>query len=72
MERLWRRNKTSETWEAFKIERNKYQQLLRKIKVDVISEKVLECGKDIKKLYNLVAEITNNVRPIHFLKPTVM
>ena len=57
-ERVWKKYKTPETWRALKVERNKYKKMLMKSKRDTLKQKVDACGKDTKKLYKLVAELT--------------
>ena len=44
---------------AFKLERVKYRQMLMEARKVKIAEKVNECGKDVKKLYTLVNNLTN-------------
>ena len=53
MEKIWRRH-----LKALKLERNKYKHMLQESKVSVLSAKVEECGKDSKKLYRLITELT--------------
>ena len=43
-----------------KVEQRKYKKLLWQSKRDAIRNKVNECGKDAKKLYTLVAELTGS------------
>ena len=40
------------------MERVKYNQMLKETKTSTLSEKVKECGRDTKKLYKLVNELT--------------
>ena len=57
-ERIWKRYKTLDTLKALKIERNKYKYMLENSKVSVLSKKIDECGRDSKKLYKLITELT--------------
>ena len=57
-ERIWKRYPQEHTWKALKVERGKYRKMLRKAKQDSISEKVIECGRDLKQLYKLVEHLT--------------
>ena len=45
-------------WKAFKSESIKYRQILREARKIKIAEKVNECGNDVKKLHNLVNNLT--------------
>ena len=49
-------------WKAFTIERNRFNRMVAGAKIRANSEKVLECGHDTKKLYNLVNNITGRVK----------
>ena len=49
-------------WKAFTIERNRFNRMVAGAKIQANSEKVLECGHDTKKLYNLVNNITGRVK----------
>ena len=40
------------------MERVKYNQMLKQTKISTLSKKVQECGRDTKKLYKLVNELT--------------
>ena len=65
-EKIWRKHKLDSTWIAFKVARNRYKNTLREAKHSVVSEKVLECGTDIYKLYCLVNSLIGsiNINPI--------
>jgi hypothetical protein len=54
LERQWLQNKTSKTRMSYTKARNAYSRHLRYNKKVIITEKILECGKDTKKLYALV------------------
>ena len=43
---------------AFKLERIKYRHMLKEAREVKFAEKVKECGKDVKKLYTLVNNLT--------------
>ena len=53
-ERLWCKYKSDELWTAFCVARSHYKKVLYSAKRDVISSKVMDCGKDTQKLYALV------------------
>ena len=61
-EATWRQNKESQGWKAYTVERNRYNKMLAGSKIRTISEKVVGCGSDMKKLYNLVNNITGRVK----------
>ena len=65
-EKIWRKYKLDSTWIAFKVARNKYMNTLREAKHSVVSEKVLECGTDTRKLYCLVKSLigSTNINPM--------
>ena len=48
--KLWRKYKRDDFWLAFKVARQDYQKCLNDAKTIVISNKVLECGPDMRKL----------------------
>ena len=43
-----------------KIEQRKYRDMLREAKIDTVSNLVLECSRDMKKLYKVINGITSN------------
>ena len=43
-----------------KIEQRKYRDMLRETKIETVSNLVLECGRDMKKLYKGIIGITSN------------
>ena len=53
-EKLWRKYKRKDLWLAFKVARQDYRKSLNDAKMMVISNKVLECGPDMRKLYAVV------------------
>ena len=53
-EKLWRKYKRKDLWLAFKVARQHYRKSLNDAKMMVISNKVLECGPDMRKLYAVV------------------
>ena len=53
-ERLWHKYKSDELWTAFCVARSYYKRMLYSLKREVISSKVMDCGKDTQKLYTLV------------------
>ena len=57
MECIWKKYKTNDTWLAFKIERSKFRQSLKGARKEFVSESVLECNRDNKKLYKLASSL---------------
>ena len=43
-----------------KIEQRKYRDILIEVKIETVSNLVLECGRDTKKLYKVINGITSN------------
>ena len=60
-ERIWRKYRETHQRKALNIERNKYNRMLRKYKFQELNNKISECGRDTKKLFNLVNNITGRV-----------
>ena len=54
MEKLWRKYKRKDLWLAFKVARQDYRKSLNDAKRMMISNKVLEYGPDMRKLYAVV------------------
>ena len=61
-ERLWRKYKMKDLWLAFKVARQNYCKSLNDAKTMVISNKVLECGPDMMKLYAVVNGILGTTK----------
>ena len=59
-EKIWRKYREDHQWTAFKVERKRYCAILKYNKQCALNRKILECGKDAKKLYDLVASITGS------------
>lgn len=57
-ERLWKKYKKPEQYEAFKSARNEYSHLLSSEKKKSLCEKVLDSKGDSKKLYQFVSSLT--------------
>ena len=53
-EKLWIKYKRKDLWLAFKVAKQDYCKSLNDAKIMVISNKVLECGPDMRKLYAIV------------------
>ena len=53
-EKLWRKYREPDLWKAYISVRHEYKELLNKMKMEVISNKVKECRSDSHKLYALV------------------
>ena len=58
-EKRWQKHKQNHLWAALQIERDKYKNLLTVTKTETLSNKVLECKQDTKKLYKLVHHLTS-------------
>ena len=52
-----------------KIKQRRYRDMLRKAKIEAVSNLVLECGKDMKKLHKAIIGITSN-HPINLMPDT--
>ena len=62
-ETVWRRHgRQPHQWKAFTVERNKLNRMLAGTKIRTNSEKILECGNDSKKLFNLVNNLTGRAK----------
>ena len=59
-EKLWRKYHTPELWKAFQVARRSYHDKIKSCKTSNISTQVLECGKDSKKLFELVSQLTGS------------
>ena len=57
-ERRWLTYREKHQWMAFKHERNRYNFLVRYEKTQTISNKIVEIGKDTKKLYAIMESLT--------------
>ena len=66
MEQTYHRSKTYAGLQNFKTQKQIYRDMLSKAKTDALSNKVMECGKDTKKLYKIVNIIlgTNTEIPL--------
>ena len=53
-EKRWQKYRLKSNWTSFKVERNRYRMMIRSAHTQVISDKVLECGCNTKKLYSVV------------------
>ena len=66
-EKIWRKYKTDNTKTTFIKARSKYKQKLTMAKIEIMSNKVIECGTDTRKLYSLLNGLirlpTNNPLP---------
>ena len=69
-EKLQQKYKQDHLWAALQIEREKYKNLLLATKTETLSNKVLECKQDTKKLYKLVHQLmsmkSDNLLPKHY------
>ena len=57
-ERLWRKYLYNHLWVAFKIERNRYNGMLKKAKEVFISQDILSHKNDIKYLYKVITNLS--------------
>ena len=57
-ERLWRTHLQDHIWLAFKIERNRYNKMLKEAKEAFISEDIVSHRNDIKYLYKVVTNLS--------------
>ena len=57
-ERLWRKHLQDHLWLAFKIERNRYNKMLKEAKEAFISEGIVSHRNDIKYLYKVVMNLS--------------
>ena len=53
-EKIWRKHGSDEYWLAYTDTRAEYGKLLKSEKSVIISNKVIQCGKNLKQLYSLV------------------
>ena len=58
-EKIWRRYKLDSNWTALKVERSKYRHMLKQARITSIKDEINDCRGDTKKLYKLVANLTN-------------
>ena len=59
-QRAWSRYRQPNHWMAYTKERNIYTQLMVYHKQQMITKKILDCGRDSKQLFSMVNAITNN------------
>ena len=59
-EKIWKKCRLESNWKAVKIEQRKYGDMVREAKIETVSNLVLECGRDTKKLYKVINAITCN------------
>ena len=57
-EAIWRTYRRKDTWTAFKVVKSKYRFELQSSKREILSNKVLDCRNDTRKLYALVNSLT--------------
>ena len=53
-EKIWRKYSSHKHWLAYTDTRAEYRKLLKSERSIIISNKVIQCGKDLKQLYSLV------------------
>ena len=64
---ICRKYKREDTWIAFEVVRSKYRSQLQSANKEILSNKVLDCSNDTRKLYALVNSLTgvsNNTNPL--------
>ena len=59
-EKKWKKYRGDDHWKAFTIERHKYRQALKQVKIDAMSQWIKDCGHNTKALYKLMSEITSS------------
>ena len=57
-EKLWRRSKDNHHWKKWREEQKIYHQLIRRTKIEKLSEKVNDCKGNIKELYKFFNSVT--------------
>ena len=57
-ERIWKKYGDDHQWQAFKRKQKRFKSILRHTKSNVLTAKILDCGRDMKKLFSLVFNIT--------------
>lgn len=57
-ERIWRKYHQGHQWVAFSKERTKYKRMLSNNKTEKIKKRVIDCGRDSKKMYKLIRNLT--------------
>ena len=57
-ERIWRRYREDHQWLAFKSEKKKYREMLKEAKINSVSKLIIKCGRDVKKLYQVIYNMT--------------
>ena len=62
METFWHKYGQDLQWQALTIECSKYKSMLKATKKATISKKINKCGKDSKKLYNFMSNITGTTK----------
>ena len=61
-ETIFCRYRESHQWTAYKVELKKYKKMLRERKLEFHSAEVEHCGKDTKKLYQLLHKLTGRAK----------
>ena len=59
---MWRKYHEPHQWTAFKKVRNQYVYEINKAKKETMTDLVLNCKGDSKKLYTLVSKLTGSVK----------
>ena len=57
-ERRWRKHRQDHQWLAYKANMRDYRATLKQHRQEIISNIILECGRDNKKLYTAINSIT--------------
>ena len=58
-ERIWRSYRENHQWLAFKSEKQKYREMLKEAKIGTVSNLIIECDRDVKKLYQVIYNMTD-------------
>ena len=57
-ERIWRMYRENDQWLAFKREKQKYREMLKEAKIGTVSNLIIECDRDVRKLYQVIYNMT--------------
>ena len=61
-ETIWKKYRREDQWQALKIERSSYRQMLKKANAESITMMIEDCNRDSKKLYNLASLLMGMVK----------
>ena len=61
-EKIWKKYYLPSNWTVLKVERSKYRCMLKTVKKDAITDMVNDCGRNSKKHYTLVTNLTGTFK----------